>query len=305
MMSELFTVYGLLCALALLLTLLATGLWYRLRGLAYGTWIRFCVLAIPLAWLCSRAVFALTNILYYVVTVENPALMLRFRDGGYSLFGALGGLILAAFLTAKWQRAPIGVMLDGVGLGAPIGAFVERLAQTGTGVGWGDAINSEWLMPLGVTENYWHPVYLYQAVCTLLLLLALVAWLISRKGRIASGDLLLVFMVLYGCMEVVLESLCSDGHMVVHHFVHISQIIAIVLPVIALAVWTARLVKKQTKKSQAIIPWLLTAACIGIGIKQEFAVDHSEHILVDYGIMAASMAVIAVASLITRKKANS
>ena len=304
MMSELFTSYGLLCALALLLTLLVAGLWYRLRGFAYGTWIRFCVLAIPLCWLCSRAVFALTNILYYVVTVENPALILRFRDGGYSLFGALGGLILAAFLTARWQRVSIGVMLDGVGLAAPVGAFIERLAQTGTGVGWGDAISSEWLLPIGVTENYWHPVYLYQAACTLLLLLALIIWLAARKGRVVSGDLLLVFMVLYGCMEVVLESLCSDGHMVVHHFVHISQIIAIVLPVIALAVWTARLVKKGAKKSQAIIPWLITAACIGIGIKQEFAVDHSEHINIDYGIMATAMVAVAIAALHTRRQAK-
>ena len=303
-MSELFTNYGLLCALALLLTLLVAGLWYRLRGLHYGTWIRFCVLAIPLCWLCSRAVFALTNILYYVVTVENPALMLHFRDGGYSLFGALGGVILAAFLTAKQQRVSIGVMLDGVGLAAPVGAFIERLAQTGTGVGWGDAINSEWLMPIGVTENAWHPVYLYQAACALILLLALVVWLLIRKGQPVPGDLLLVFMVLYGCSEVVLESLCSDGHMVVHHFVHISQIIAIVLPVIALAAWTARLVKKDAKKGQIIAIWLVTAAMIGIGIKQEFAVDHSEHILVDYGIMAASMAVIAIGALYLRRKAE-
>ena len=303
-MSELFTHYGLLCALAMLATLLVAGFWCRLRGVAYGAWIRLCVLGIPLAWLCSRAAYCLTNIPYYFITIENPALMFRFWDGGYSLFGALGGLILAAFLTAKWQRAPIGVMLDGVGLAAPVGAFIERLAQTGTGVGWGDAINSEWLMPIGVTENAWHPVYLYQAACAFILLLALVVWIVIRKGQPIPGDLLLVFMVLYGCSEVVLESLCSDGHMVVHHFVHISQIIAIVLPVIALAAWTARLVKKGAKKDQIIAIWLVTAAMIGIGIKQEFAVDHSEHILVDYGIMAASMAVIAIGALYLRRKAE-
>ena len=303
-MGELFTNYGLLCALALLVTLLAAGLWHRLRGINYGTWIRFCVLAIPLAWLCSRAVFAFTNILYYVVTVENPALMLRFRDGGYSLFGALGGLILAAFLTAKWQRVQVGTLLDGIGLGAPLGAFIERLAQTGTGVGWGDAINSEWLMPLGVTENNWHPVYLYQAAFALLVLLMLIVWLASRKGQVVSGDLLLVFMVLYGCTEVVLESLCSDGHMVVHHFVHISQIIAIVLPVASQVVWTVRLARKGAKKGQIISIWLITAAMIGIGIKQEFAVDHSEHIILDYGIMAAAMAVVAIGALYLRRQAD-
>ena len=304
-MSELFTHFGLLCALAMLATLLVAGGWCRLRGVAYGSWIRLCVLGIPLAWLCSRAAYCLTNIPYYFITIENPALMLRFWDGGYSLFGALGGLMLAAFLTAKWQHMNPGILLDGIGLGAPLGAIIERLAETGTGTGWGDAISSEWLMPLGVTENYWHPVYLYEAVAAFILLLVLVSWLLSRKGQIVSGDLMLVFMTLYGSMQVVLESLRDDGHMVVHHFVHVSQIIAIVLPVVALAIWSARLAKKGAKKSQLISVWLVTIAMIGIGIRQEFAVDHPTFsLVVEYGIMAAAMAVVAIGALFIRHRAN-
>lgn len=305
-MSELFTSYGLLCALALLATLLAAGLWCRLCGVGYGTWIRLCVLAVPLSWLCSRSAYCLANIPYYFVTIENPALMLRFRDGGYSLFGALGGLMLAAFLTARWQRVSAGVLLDAIGLGAPLGVFIERLAQTGTGVGWGDSISAEWLLPLGVTESHWHPVYLYQSVCAAILLIVLVIWLASCRGRIVAGDLLLVFLTLYGASEVVLESLCSDGHMVVHHFVHINQIIAIALPVAALAVWTARLLKKGAKNGQVIAIWLVTAAMIGLGIRQEFAVDHPTFtLLIEYGIMAAAVAAIAGIALFIRHKAES
>lgn len=303
-MSELFTYYGVCCALALLATLLVAGIWYRLRGLAYGTWIRLCLLAVPLAWLCSRLAFCLANIPYYFITVENPALMLRFRDGGYSLFGALGGLMLAAFLTAKRERIHPGMLLDGIGLGAPLGAFMERLAQTGTGTGWGDMIESDWLLPLGVTENRWHPVYLYEAMAALLLLLALVLWLRSRGGRVPSGDLLLVFLTLYGCVQVVLENLAKDGHMVVHHFVHINQIIAVVLPVAALVVWTVRLVKKGVKKGQIISIWLVTAAMIGIAVNQDFAVDRGSNQVLDYGIMAAAMVVIAIGALYLRRKAE-
>ena len=309
-MNELFSRYGLLCALALLAVLIIAGLWYRRHRIGYGAWIRLCVLAIPLAWLCARAAYCLTSLSYYLFTVENPALMLRFRDGGYSLFGALGGLILAAALTARWQHVSFAVLMDGIGLAAPVGIVIERLAQTGTGVGWGRYIKSEWLQSIGVTENLWHPVYLYQAVVTAILLLVVLAWLKSRKGALVHGDLALVFATLYGCAEVVLESLCKDGHMTVHdNLVHVNQIIAIVLPVVALVIWSVRLAKRGAKKSQRttawlIVAWLIIVACIGVGINQEFAVDRKNNLYIGYGIMAVAMAVAAATALTVRRKAN-
>lgn len=302
-MSEVFTRFGFFCATALFEALLLAGLWARKRGVGYGARIRLWVLGIPLTWLGARLAYCLASIPYYFVAVENPALMLRFYDGGFSLFGAMGGLMLAAFLTAKWQKVSPAVLLDGLGVGMIPAIITVRLALDGTGVGWGDAIESEWLLPIGVTENYWHPVYLYEALATLVLLVILIVWVFRHKDA-PGGDLLLVFLTLYGCMQVVLESLCSDGHMVVHHFVSINQIIAIVLPVVALAVWSARWAKKNAKKSQLIIVWLVVAVCIGIGIRQEFAVDHPTFpLVIEYGIMAAAMAVIAGTALTVRKKA--
>lgn len=302
-MDTLFTPYGPLAALALLATLLAAGLWCRLRRVGYGVWIRLCVLGVPLAWLGSRVTFCLATLPAYLAW--GPETMLYFWEGGASLFGAFGGLLLAAWLTARWQRVKPAELLDAIGLGAPLGVVIERLAEsTVEGFGWGDEIVSEWLQPIGVKVHgmIWHPVYLYQAVAAGVILLILVIWLCVCKGRHVSGDLLLIFMTLYGCAQVVLESMRDDGHMLVIHFVHINQIIAIVLPVAALAVWTARLVQKNEKKSRLIIAWLVTAACIGIGIKQEFAVDHSENLLIDYGIMAVAMAVIAVIALVARRR---
>lgn len=305
-MSEFFSRFGLLCAGAMLTTLLVAGVWHRRQGVGYGVWVRLCVLGIPLAWLGARLAYCLVNIPYYVVSVENPALMLRFLDGGFSLFGAMGGMALAAFLTAKWQRVSAAVLLDGIALGASVGIIVERLAQDGTSIGWGRYIQSAWLQPIGVTENLWHPVYLYQAAAMAILLLILLAWLCSRKGQLADGDLTLVFITLYGCAEVVLESFCKDGHMTVRDgLVHINQIIAIVLPVIALAIWSVRAARRGTKKSQIIIVWLITVACIGIGIKQEFAVDRNNNLYRDYSIMAAAVTVIAGATLFIRHKAES
>lgn len=304
-MDTLFTPYGLLAALALLATLLVAGLWCRLRKVPYGAWIRLCAAGIPLAWVCSRVTFCLATLPTYIA--QGPELMLHFWEGGGSMFGAFGGLLLAAWLTARRQGVKPAVLLDAVGLGAPLGVIIERIAEsTVEGMGWGEAVMSDWLLPISVESygSYWHAVYRYEAIATGVILLALIGWLIARKGHIVEGDLLLVFMTLYGCAQVVLESLRDDGHMVVHHFVHISQIVAILLPAAALLVWTLRLAKKGTKKSHVIVPWLITAACIGVGIAQEFAVDHSENLYIDYSIMAAAMVIVAVTALVIRRRAN-
>ena len=304
-MGTLFTAYGLMCALAMLCALLAAGMWCRHDRIGYGVWIRLCTLGIPLAWVCSRVVFCLANVFYFFDEIGIPSLMLRFWEGGASMFGALAGLILAAWLVETWQRLPHGKLLDALAFGAPVGAIIARLAEAGTeGMGWGDMIMTEWLLPIGVTDAHWHPVYLYEAVAVGAILIALLAWVAFGKEKSRHpGDILLVFLTLYGCVQVVLESMRDDGHMVIR-FVHVNQIVAIVLPAIALLVWTLRLMKKGAKKSQVILPWLILFICIGIGIAQEFAVDASENLFVDYGIMAAAMAVVAFVTLRARQRAN-
>lgn len=305
-MSGLLTRYGMLCAAALLATLLAAGGWCRAKNLGYGVWIRFCVLAVPLCWLCSRVVYCLGNIPYFFIEMERPGLMLRFWEGGGTLFGALGGLMLAAWLAARWTHVSAGTLLDGAAFGAPLGVIIARLAEIGTDIGVGDPIVAEWLLPLGVTDSLRHPVYLYEAVAAGAIFLVLLGRLAASKGRRAQeGDTALIFLTLYGCVQVVLESLRDDGHLVVHHFVHLNQIIAIVLPVIAAAVWGARCLKKGTKKAHVVAVWLVTAAMIGVGIAAEFAVDRSDSKLVAYGVMSAAMAVIAFGALYLRRKAES
>ena len=89
------------------------------------------------------------------------------------------------------------------------------------------------------------------------------------------------------------------------HFVRIQQVIAVILPVVALDVWSRRLMSRDsTKKRQALITWLLFAAAIGLGIVQEFAIDSSENLRLDYGIMAACVVAMAVSALRIRRLAE-
>lgn len=301
------TGYGLGAAASLLLGLIACGFYARKTGLAYGAFIRLAVLAIPLCWLMSRLMFVLANCTYYLTTLSNPVLALYFWDGGYSAAGAVMGLLLAAFLAEKWNRLPHGSLLDAVAYGLPLGLAVIRTLEGGTNLGLGRTVTYEWLMFLGVDDGYGdlvHPVYLYETGTALVILVILSIWLCKRHWSVRKGDICLVTMTLLGAFQVILESLRNDGHMVVH-FVRIQQVLSLVALVVAFAVFSTRYFRLGgMKKSHLLALWLVTIACIGLGIFMEFRVDRGELKLLYYGVMILCMGLIALMALICRRKAE-
>lgn len=290
------TAYGVTAACALALTLLLSGVFAARKKADYGSIIRLAAVAIPLCWLFSRLFYVLANCTYYLTTLSNPSLALRFFDGGYALSGAVAGLILAAGLTEKWRKLPRGVLLDAVGLGMLPGIAVERLGEAGTGMGLGRAIYTPWLAKLPFfaatdeTGEIVHAVYRYEALAAALIFAGVMIYLIFRgKEALRGGDVLLMVLTLLGCVQVLLESLRNDGHMVVH-FVRINQVLAMALPVIALAIWSRR-------GKKPLVSWLVVIAAIALATRQEFRIDSSENLWLDYGIMALCLALVAVTTL--------
>lgn len=301
------TRFGLGVALALLAVLLGAGSYACVKRLSYGAFIRLAVLAVPLSWLCARLMYVAANCTYYLTTLSNPALALRFWDGGYSAAGALLGLWLAAYLAAKWTRTAPGKLLDAVSFGIPLGLIVERLSEAGTGMGLGRPISYDWLLFLGIDDGMGdlvHPVYRYEAAAALVIFLVLAAWVWRRRGRLPDGDVTLTLMTLLGATQVVLESLRNDGHMVVH-FVRVQQVVYLLMALCALLICARRLKRRHgMKKSQQLALWLIALACVALGILMEFRVDRGSLKLLYYGVMTLCMATIAAMALTCRSRAQ-
>lgn len=302
------TTFGAGMALALLVFLAAMYLACRKQGLGYGATIRYAVLALPLCFVLSRLVFLLANISYYCITLENSALMLRFWDGGYSVTGALMGLLLAAFLAEKWLRQPHGKLLDAAAWATLPALAVERLFESTTSMGLGRSISYDFLMFLGVDDGYGdvvHPVYRYEIVLALVILAAVTVWISLRKKPLKSGDLCLTILALLGSSQTVMESLRADGHMIVFHFVRVQQILFLAAAVIVLGICSFRLAKAGgIKKSQQLLLWLVVVVCIGLGILMEFRVDRGSLKLLYYAVLSLCVGVIAALALICRSRAE-
>ena len=136
------------------------------------------------------------------------------------------------------------------------------------------------------------------------MLILLLLLIVSRRKRKPEGDTMLLFLLVYGCMQVVLESLRNDSHMLLIHFVRVNQIGALVLAVAAIVCWTIRVAREGSRSHLIIGCWIAVVAAIGVGIGMEFAIDRLGMPLLCYCLMMLAMLTIAGSGLLLRKAAN-
>ncbi len=279
--------YGLAVGLGALLYLGAVGLLGFYKRLPAGTARVYGLLGLPLGLLFARLGFCAAYYGYYTESVSQPLKMLAFWDGGYSLLGALCGLLLAALLTARLKKARFGDVLDAVA--APLGLLlciwraVEYLTGGQLGVGRQvDAGTLPQLAPwlfledgMGTLTFYRLAVYRYEAALALVILLLSLALFFGRKQirHARPGDVAMMVASLFGATQVVMESLRDDGHMVAG-FIRVQQVGYTFLPLLALGILGARYAHIRGKRKAVTVAWLLLPVAALVILLMVYPVNH-------------------------------
>ena len=278
--------YGLGLAISILLYLGVSGVLGYRRRLPAGTLRVFALVALPVSLVLARVAFCLVNWAYFTETISQPARMLAFWDGGLSLIGALSGLVLAAFLAARLMRVRFAVLFDVVAV--PIGLLVAgfRLAEGFTGqLGIGrqvalDALAQQ-LPILFLTEQmgtmtfYRLAVYRYEAAVGLVIFL-FALWLFARQGKARKsrqGDVGMMVFALLGASQILLESLRDDGHMLMG-FIRLQQLGFALMPLLALAVLSARYGRIRMIRGTVVAAWLLLPVMALVGLLMVHPLNH-------------------------------
>lgn len=299
-----FYAYGLTLAVAVAVCLILAAFLGRKRALPSGTVLRYGVIALPLGFILARLVFCLLSIGYFTESIAQPVKMLFFFDGGYAMTGALLGACLAVFPAAKWAKVSPGDLFDV--LAAPFAAFlaIARFGETFTvNIGRGKEIGTSWMesSPFFAFDDGFslrHSVFHYESLLAVLLLIIMLVLFFNRSiGQGAKkGDLALVCGALYGAAQVVMESMRDDLHLM-WGFVRPQQIFSILLPVAAIIVFGLRIIKGRKGRAIPYTAFILSLACVVIGILQEFAIDTSENLWKEYSILGGAMALLAFIAL--------
>lgn len=168
-----------------------------------------------LAWALVGGVVGarLANIIFfepgYYLNHLNQVWQLRL--GGSSIFGAIGGVLLAIFIYARRHDLNWLSLVDVGALAAPLGQaigrwgnfFNQELYGRPTTKPWGIFIDPVNRLPGYEAAAYFHPVFLYE--CLLNIILFVLLFFYVKKNNHRPGQVFSLYLVGYGLIRLALE----------------------------------------------------------------------------------------------------
>lgn len=243
-------VYGMMLALGVLLGFMLANYEGNRVGLKKDIWWDFSVMAIICSVLGARTYYVIFSWDYYKDHLNE---ILNLRQGGIAIYGSIIGGFLALLIFCKIYKLSYFQMTDIGSMGLLVGQIVGR---------WGNFFNREVFggysdgllamrlpvemvrarditddlashMPEGVNYIQVHPTFLYEGGLNLFLLIGI--WL-YRKHKKFEGELTLLYVGGYGIIRFFVEGIRTDQLKIGHTNIAVSQMLGIVLFVMALVI---------------------------------------------------------------------
>ena len=200
----------------------------------------------PFAILCARAYYCAFR---WDLYAANPISVLYIWNGGIAIYGGVLGAVAGIILYCRIRKISLGAALDLVLLGFLIGQAIGR---------WGNFFNREafgaetdsflrmgLFSPLTGTTTYYHPTFLYESVWNAL---GFVILHFLSKKRQYDGQIALGYAAWYGLGRTFIEGLRTDSLYIPGTPIRVSQLLAAVSCLAALAVLAYFVIKPPAKK---------------------------------------------------------
>lgn len=282
------TAYGLIVALGILAGYLLAqrqGHLARIRDSALQKAFFFMLTG---ALVCSRALFVAVQYSFYQ---EYPQALLKVWEGGYSVMGALTGALIG--LRVATGRRGFRRALDTMAPALALTLAICRLAELSCYQGRGMIIESgAWGFPFTIRNSQDMDCL---AICIYEALGALAVMLYGLGGYRArpSGDRGLMCMMLLGLMQVPLESMRTDEFLALG-FVKMDQLAAMLLAVGVLVTFLIGHIRAGRGNPQGFVALGISLLMVGLCVNEEFRIDGSPNLALNYTLLFAYVLVIAV-----------
>lgn len=288
-------------------------LWKSKNGMALS-------LTIPVALLLSVVMGRWIH--WYCLTDSYESLHAAMTDytwGGYALMGAFFGCLLTAcFMRLIRVSCNLPQMLDCMSIAGGVGIAVGRLASmfnaSDRGQVVADSVGLPFAYPVtnavsGVAENRL-ATFMLQSMATGAIVAAIALYMIIsalRKKKLRDGDVTLLFILMYGACQIILDSTRYDSlFMRSNGFVSIVQILGLVAVVISIVLYSIRLIKARGFKWYFILFWVLQLAMMGgAGYMEYYVQRHGDQAAFAYSVMAPCLLGIVLITLVIRAMAVS
>jgi phosphatidylglycerol:prolipoprotein diacylglycerol transferase len=149
-------------------------------------------------------------VLFYSTSLiwTDPVEILKTWNGGMSFHGGAIGVLIAGLVFARRYKVDPLRLGDIVVCAEPIGGFLVRIANFINGELWGRPTHLPWGMVFpGAGPLPRHPSQIYEALLEGLVMFAVLAWAVWRKGWLnRRGVVMGVFLTGYGLIRISLEN---------------------------------------------------------------------------------------------------
>ena len=244
--------YGMIIGLGMVLGVLVAQWQAKRSGQDPELYLDLSMIAIVLSIIGARA--------YYVIFAwdlykDDPIQVFNIRNGGLAIYGGVITAIITVYVFGKVRKVSWGLLLDTAGLGLVLGQSIGRWGNFFNREAFGGYTEGLFAMQLPVsavrradmtaelTEHIMniggidfiqvHPTFLYESLWNLGVF-ALLVWFSSRKKF--DGEVFCLYMLGYGVGRFWIEGLRTDQLILFNTGIAVSQVVAILMIVSALAI---------------------------------------------------------------------
>lgn len=238
--------------------------------------------------------------------------MTDYSSGGYALMGVFLGCFLAAVLSRiLFLQRDLPQMLDCMAIAGCAGIAVGRLASLFNASDRGNVVSFENLpFAYPVTNavsgavEYRLATFLIQAMVALVLFLILSIFYIrgNSKHKLRSGDTALIFALIYGASQVVLDSTRYDSLFFRSNgFVSVVQVLGALGLGLGIFAFSRRMVKVVGFRWWQILLWIFIGAGVGCsGFMEYYVQRRGNEAVFAYSVMSVCLLAVIVLTLIIR-----
>jgi prolipoprotein diacylglyceryltransferase len=241
------------------------------------------------------------------------AAMTDYTSGGYALMGMFLGCFLSACLLRLMRLSrSLPEMLDCMAISGCAGIAVGRLASLFNSSDRGQVLVNFKSLPIAwpVTNavsgavEYRLATFMLQSVVALVLFVGLAAFYLrgNKKGNLKNGDTSLIFLLIYGASQVVLDSTRYDSLFFRSNgFVSVVQVLGALGLGLAIFLFSRRMVKAYGLKFWQFLLWIPMVAGIGCGGFMEYYVQRrGNEAAFAYSVMSGCLAGVILLTLFIR-----
>ena len=203
-------------------------------------------------------------------------------------------------------------MLDAMSVSGCAGIAVGRLASLFNSSDRGQVLANFKSLPIAYSVTnavsgaveYRLATFMLQSLVALLLFAGLSLFYIrgNRRGRLKDGDTCLIFLMIYGASQVVLDSTRYDSLFFRSNgFVSVVQVLGALGLALAIILFSRRMVKAWGLRFWQFLLWIPIAAGIGCGGFMEYYVQRrGNEAVFAYSVMSGCLAGVILLTLLIR-----